>query len=794
MLKNYIRVAFRNLWRHRAFAALNILGLTVGISACLLISLYVQFEWSYDRFNSKADRIFRVVSDIRTPSDNMHIGVTSPAMGVNIQSAFPEVEAFVRISPGSILVRKGDVKFQEDQTMFADSSLFRIFDFPLIYGNPQTALREPNSVVLSESAAKKYFGKSNPIGQHVLLTDGSWDAIVTGLMKDIPENSQIRPEMLVSMTTTNRFDSARDKQWDNFGWLTYILLKPNTNGAALEKKFPAMIEDRDGKEEKQNQMHLSMFLEPLADVHLRSTRGGVDTGNLNNVYVFAIIALFILFIACINFINLTTARSIERAKEVGIRKVVGAERPQLMGQFLGESIILCLISALLSIGICMALFSSFNQLAGQEIMTIGQFFRHPSYLIILFLLALGIGLLAGLYPALVLSSFRPILVLKGRFSSGSKGLMLRKALVITQFTISTGLIVATLVVYTQLHFMRNQDLGFSNRQTIVVDTHGDEHGIAYNQEVKGIGGVLSTAMSSSIPGGGNPGAYSMVQNKKGDMQIANLDLYFVDYDYIPQYKIKVLAGRAFSRSYATDTTHSMIINQAALKTFGYSSPEEALGRKFSQWGREGVIVGVIKDFHFRALQEEIKPLSMRIEPGGCSLLSVSVDGAHIPSVLAEMEKKWKRVIPYRPFSYYFADEFFDRQYRSEDRFGHLFFNFAILAIFISCLGLLGLASYSTLQRTREIGIRKVLGASVPSIVNLLSKEFLLLVGIAFLIATPLAWYGMHRWLTNFAYRISISWWMFVMAGLLAAGIALFTISFQAIRAALTNPVKSLRAE
>jgi len=570
------------------------------------------------------------------------------------------------------------------------------------------------------------------------------------------------------------------------------LLKPGTNAKTLERKFPAFLEKRNGTEMRKGQMFATLFLEPMKDVYLRSTRNGNTTGNINNVYIFSVVAIFILLIACINFINLTTARSTERAKEVGIRKVVGAARIQLARQFIGESVMLCMIAFVLSVIAASLLLSSFNELSGKTVSS--GIFENGQYLLTLFLAAIGIGLLAGIYPALVLSSFKPVIVLKGRFATGTRGIFLRKGLVVAQFSISVALIIGTIVVYDQMSYMRNRELGFSKDQMIVMDTDGDPGKNAFNQAIKSIRAVKSTALSSSVPGSGNPGAYSEIENKKGDLQIANLDLYFVDFDYIDQFKIKVLAGRAFSRDFGTDTTQAMVLNEAAIKMFGYSSPREAVGKRFKQWGREGKIVGVIKDFHFRSLQQPIKPLSMRIEPGGSKLVSANVSAADLPATLAAIESKWKELIPNRPFSYYFLDEFFDKQYRGEERFGKLFLNFAILAIFISCLGLLGLASYSTMQRTKEIGIRKVMGASVSGIINLLSKEFLTLVILSFFIAMPLAWYFMHSWLQDFAYRTKISWWVFVLAGTIAVLIAVFTVSFQAIKAAIANPVKSLRTE
>jgi putative ABC transport system permease protein len=794
MIKNYFKIALRNIWRHRGFSFINITGLSIGITACFFIFMYVAFELSYDKFHTKADRIYRIVTDIKTPSETINTGVTSWAFAPNIKADFPEVESFVRVSGGSFLVRKGSVKFQEENTIFADSAFFKVFDFKLIKGNPKTVLTEQASLVFSKSAAKKYFGNADPVGQTVLISGDAIPAQVTGIMEDMPENSLLKADMIVSMTTlTQKFNKGLDDQWGNYGATSYLLLKPGTNGKNLEAKLPAFMDKRNGAEAKRNQMFATLFLEPLNDVYLHSKRNGQSGGSISNVYVFSIVAVFILLIACINFINLTTARSVERAKEVGIRKVVGAGNGELARQFIGESVILCLIAFIITIILSVVLLPMFNTLSG-KIISPGIFSNWYNIAILLGI-AVAIGLLAGIYPALVLTSFKPVMVLKGKFSTGTKGSMLRKSLVVAQFSISIALIIGTIIVYNQMDFMRNRDLGFSKDQTIVVDSNGDPGKQAFKQSVASLPNVKSTALSSATPGGGNSGAYSEIENKKGDLQIANLDLYFVDFDFIKQYGIKMVAGRAFSRDFmSTDTAQAMLLNEEAIKMFGYTSPQQAIGRRFKQWGREGKIVGVMKDFHFKSLQETIKPLSMRVELNNLNLVSIKISGNNLKGTLADIESKWKQIIPNRPFSYFFLDEFFDRQYRSEERFGKLFLNFSVLAIAISCLGLLGLASYSTYQRTREIGIRKVLGASTPGIVNMLSKDFMILVGISFLIAAPVAWYFMHKWLQDFAYRIDIQWWVFVLSGILAVSVALLTISFQAIKAALTNPVKSLRSE
>jgi putative ABC transport system permease protein len=793
MIRNYFKTAFRNLWKHKIFSFINLTGLAIGMTACFLIFLYVRFELSYDRVHKKADRIYRLVCDTKTPTETLYESITSAPMAINIKRDFPEVEAVVRIEESSFLVRRGDIKFQEERSLYADSAFFSVFDFPLVKGDPRKALTAPLSIVLSESAAQKYFGSSDPMGQTLLLRGDNLVATVTGVMKDFPGNTHFRADMLLSMSTrTQKLNPDMDNQWGNFGYYSYLLLKEGTNAQRLQEKFPAFLERRNGKEMKESQMYYTLLLEPLKDVYLKSKRISPEKGSLSNVYIFSVIAIFILVIACINFVNLTTARAAERAREVGIRKVVGAARNRLIAQFLGESVLICLIAFLLTIFFCSWLLPPFNQLAGK---TIAQsIFENSSYVITLLSLSIGIGLIAGFYPAMVLSGFQPITVLKGRFSSGRKGIVLRQGLVIGQFTVSIVLIAGTLIVYKQLHFMRSRDLGFAKDQMLVMNYYYDRNIQALKSEIDNIPGVLSTSLSSSMPGVSNNIAYSQIENKSGEMQIANLDVYFTDFDFLDQYKIKLIAGRTFSRDLKTDSTEAMIINEEAVKSFGYNSPRDIIGKRFSQWGREGTIIGVIRNFNFQSLHQVVKPLSVRIEPENWHYISIHVTSANLPATLNAIENRWKKAIPNRPFSYFFADEAFDRQYRTEERFGSLFLNFAILAIFISCLGLLGLASYSTMQRTKEIGIRKVMGANVTNIVNLLSKDFLKLVAIAILTASPIAWLTMNKWLQDFSYRIEISWWILALSGLAAIIIAVVTVSFQAIKAAMANPVKSLRTE
>ena len=800
MLKNYFKIAFRNLWKHKVFSIVNILGLAVGMSACFFIFSYVRFETSYDNFHSKGDRIYRIVSDVKTPSETIQSGITIAPLAIYLKKDFPEVEDALRLSTVEVMVKKGDVKFREERSVLADSSLFNVLDFTLIEGNKNTALKEPMSIVFSESVAKKYFGNSNPIGEQVLLTDAGIIATVTGVMKDLPGNSQIKADIFISMSSYKQIfgQELDDNEWTNHGFITYILLRPNTDITAFTNKLPAFMEMHHGAQAKELQMFETLFLEPLQDVYLKSSHTGFTssklfvTGNQKNVYIFSVIAIFILLIACINFINLTTARSVERAKEVGIRKVIGAERFELIRQFIGESVIISMLSFILSVCFCGLALPLFNNLSGKEI--ISSIFSGYVYLLLLFLISLFAGIIAGVYPSIVLSSYKPVAVLKGRFSASSKGLILRKSLVVFQFVISIILIIGTMIVYIQLNYMRNRDLGFNMEHEMVIKTNSDKNKDAFRESLTSIPSVISTCYSSSVPGSFHTSAFSEMQNKNGDLQKTNLNLYFVDFDFINHYNLKIIAGRPFSKDFPTDSTDAMIINESAAVLLGYNLPGEAVGRNFDQWGRKGKIIGVLKDFNYKSLQQKIEPLVMRIDPNNFDLISIKVDANNLPATIKIINDKWNQVIPNRPFDFYFLDDFFNNQYQSEKNFGRLFFYFAVLAIFISCLGLLGLSSYSTIQRKKEIGVRKIMGASIPDIVKLLSSDFIKLVCIAFVIGAPIAWFGMSKWLDDFAYRTNISMWTFALSGTIAITIAFLTISYQAIKAAIVNPVKSMRTE
>jgi putative ABC transport system permease protein len=796
MLKNYFKIAVRNLWRKRAYTMINVTGLAVGMACCFLIFLYVHFELSYDRYNSQADRIYRVVGDVKSSSETLHWHNTPGPMARAMKSEFPEIKETVRLIPGSILVRKGDFKFKEEHSLWADPSIFSIFDFPLKYGDPKRALQEPNSIVLSETAAHKYFGDSNPVGQSILLTGKSFHATVTGIMKDIPENSHIHADMLVSMSTYTELVPWIDTDWDDFNPETYLLLTSGGNPAALQSKFPAFIERYAGDVLKKDHLGYSVKVEPLKGIYLHSVYGAMETGNLNNVYIFSVVALFVLIIGCVNFINLTTARSVERAKEVGIRKCAGAVRNQLLAQFLVESMVVAIISWTAALLLCHILLPVFNQLSG-KIVSAG-ILENTSYPLGLLGLALGIGLLAGIYPAFVLSSFKPIIVLKGRYASGNKGVVLRKFLVVCQFVTSITLIVGTLVVYSQLHFMQIRSLGFNKDQILVIPNNGDSGAIHFKSELAGIPGIQSVSISSAVPGrdynNGNDMGWAEIGNSRNELQRINVDFYNVDVDFLRTYHIKLLAGKTFPAEMKGDSVNRVILNKSAVDKLGYSSCQQAVGSHFSAGGYQATVIGVVDDFHYHSLKEVVQPLCLLTGRGYWYYTSIKVTAGSLSGTIHYLQQIWAKTLPNLPFNYFFLDSDFNNQYSSENRFGRLFLYFSILAIFISCLGLLGLASYNTLQRTREIAIRKVLGASVSGILSLLSKDFIRLVALSFLIACPLSWFAMHKWLQEFAYRVAISWETFVLAGISALLVALFTISFQAIKAALANPVETLKAE
>jgi putative ABC transport system permease protein len=639
MIKNYIKIAFRNLWRHKSFSFINIIGLAVGMTACFLIFMYVRFELSYDKFNQNFSQIYRLNTDIKSPNEVLHWSSASAPMGPALQTDFPEVKADARVFGASFLIESNNQKFQENNISFTDPSIFKLFTFPFIHGNPETALKNPFSIVITETIAKKYFGNTDAMGKTLRL-NAKQPVTVTGVIKDVPLNSHFSFDMLISATTMEKMKLIDMNEWGNFSNFTYLLI-PDANAAAnLQAKLPNFLIKHISEDKRRKGYNYVLFVEPLKEVYMDTFRGAPVNGSMSNVYTFLIIAIFILLIACINFINLTTARATERAKEVGIRKVVGAGKNQLTTQFLGESIIICLISFLFSVLLSMLLLPLFNQLAGK---IISHNIIEHGYIFILFAISLAIGFIAGIYPALVLTNFSITSVLKGKFSTSVKGIFLRKGLVIVQFTISIVLIVGTIIVYNQLNYMRNQSLGFQKDQMMIVDFNGDSVVQSMSEtlknELKQVNGVVSVSGSGTTPGNGNSVAYSEVESRSGSLMSMNMNLYDVDFDFMPQYGMKMVAGRNFSKEFATDTTQSFVVNETAAKNLGYASPKDAIGKKFNQWGRKGQIIGVVQDFHFESLQQNVKPLNLRINPRNINVFTLKIKGGDIPNTIAAVESK-----------------------------------------------------------------------------------------------------------------------------------------------------------
>ncbi|MBB6327526.1 putative ABC transport system permease protein [Algoriphagus iocasae] len=807
MLKNYFKIAYRNLLKKKVYSFINIVGLGIGMACCVLIFMFVQDELSYDQFNEKGDRIFRVVhgyfgedEQANNSREDYWVWGNAP-VGPALELDFPEVEKVVRFSgKGDILFTVGDQTQQEDGIVFMDSTFFEVFSFEFLEGDPKKALVAPYSVVLSETTAKKYFGDQQALGKTLKGSDvagraNAGDYTVTGVMKDSPSNSHLKFNTLLSLST---FYQSRPGIFDAWGYVdtyTYFLVNEQFDQQAFEAKIPEFIKRRASEE---NGPNYTIGIEPLKDVYLRSEvqRQPGETASLSNIYIFSIIGLFILGIAIINFMNLSTARSMERAKEVGIRKSIGADKNSLIFQFLEESLIIVLLAAIISVILVSVALPLMEQLTGKEL----QINRVINWQTIPFFvgIVLIVGLLAGSYPALVLSSFRPVAILKGINKSDAKGANLRKGLVVFQFSLSIALIAGTLIVYTQMSHLLDKDMGFDKEQMLVVDYNYDEQvnnvSSALENELEKNQNIASVAFSRSVPGSHFPNAGTTIENPDGEMVMEGQAIFQVGLDFIDHFNLELVAGRSYSRDYPSDSTSALVINEAAARQYGYSNPADAVGKKFDQWGRAGTVIGVVKDFNYISLHNKVEPLTLPFEAYASRYMSLKLKTEDLPATLSQIEQVWSQLAPHRPFIYSFLDEDFNRQYESDFRFRQIFTTFSILAIFIACLGLLGLATYTAEQRTKEIGIRKVLGANIGSIVGLLSKDFVKLVLIAILVATPVAWYGMNQWLEGFAYHVPVHWWVFLISGVLAVIVALVTISFQAIKAALMNPVKSLKSE
>ena len=796
MFKSYFKIAVRNLMRHKGFSFINIAGLAIGMAACILVALFILDEISYDRYNKDANRIYRVVKDfVNDDGSKLPDATTPPAIGAAVQREIPEVEHMARLYPGwgnKFYVRNGEKKFIEENIYRADSSVFDVFSFSFLKGDPKTAMRAPNAIILTETAAKKYFGNEDPIGK-TLDIDFWPPSVVTAVIKDVPENSHFKFDLLAPLRFTDRAGKPIDINtiWGWYNYYTYVKLKPGADEKVLDKK----IRDVFKKNQPENENYF--YSQLLTSIHLQSNLKWELRPNSDRiyVYVFGVVALFILLIACINYINLTTARSTLRAKEIGVRKVSGAVRAALIRQFLAESIVIAVLSALLALAIAELLLPGINLITQKNLALFGV--PNPWIIggVILFAILIGLG--AGLYPAFYLSSFEPVKVLKGTSLGITSKFNLRKVLVVAQFTISIALIIGTLVVAQQISFIQNAKLGLNKDHVIMVNDFGylsrsERHSL--KNSLQQIPGVKKVAATDGVVGGQNwTNSIRWKESKNGQL----VNFLTVDADYLDALNIELKEGRGFSPAFPSDTSDAIILNETAVKHLGI--PEPAVGQQIV-WDESAdtviyaKVIGVVKDFHFTSMKNEIKPFAFVTDNNRQWYLSVKLAGSDMQQSIQQIKSTWEQQVKSRPFQYFFLDETYAKLYKAEQNFKSIFFYVTVIAIFIACLGLFGLSAFTIAQRTKEIGIRKVLGASVTGIVGMLSADFIKLVAIAALIALPLAWWAMHQWLLDFVYRVNIGWWVFVAAIAVAILIALVTISFQAIKAAVTNPVKSLRTE
>ncbi len=806
MFKNYFKIAVRNLWKNKGFSAINIFGLALGIATCLLIVLYLQNQLGYDRYNEKADRMVRVVFTGKMQGGEIKEADVMPPVAQALKKDFPEVLEATRIRPyGRPRVTYGEKIYKDDDFAFVDSNFFQVFTLPLIKGDPKTALLQPNTIVISKSVAKKYFGDDNPMGKVLTFKDNNAALTVTGEIDEVPVNSHFHFGLFASMSST---PEARIDSWMQSNFHTYLVLPKGYDYKKLEAKLPQEINKYIGPQ-LQKAMGVTMAefnkqgnslafkLQPITEIHLHSNMTGEleASGDITYVYIFSAVAVFMLLIACINFMNLSTASASKRAREVGIRKVMGSLKSQLVRQFLLESLLLTAVALVIALGIVYFALPLFNSLAGQNL----SLNLSTNLWIIPSLLLFGLftGVLAGSYPAFFLSSFNPIAVLKGRFTSGKKSSSLRSGLVVFQFFISILLIIGTTVVYNQLSYIRNKKLGYDKEQVVVVESTywlGKNAG-AFKQQLLQDPRVVSVTASGYLPAGNSNGNNFMAYPDAHSTELVKALRYEVDCNYIQTLGMQMAAGRNFSKEYGSDST-AVIVNETAAKQFGWGA--NAMGHTVSHTENDGkketyTVIGIVKDFHFKSLHEIIAPLVMTMASDNGTMI-VKVKTTDIPGVLGTMKKKWDGFTTESPFSYSFLDDRFNNTYKEEQTVGSIMGIFAGLTIFVACLGLFGLATFTAEQRTKEIGIRKVLGANVTGLVSLLSKDFLKLVAIAFLIASPVAWYFMNKWLQDFAYRIDIGWTVFAVAGLAVVVITVITVGYQSIKAALKNPVEAIKME
>ena len=795
MLTNYLKIAWRNLRKDKFYSLINILGLTIGVTCGLLLLLYVTDELSYDRYHTKADQIYRVVSQIREPDKSFGWNVTQPPLVKTLKQDYPFIENFVRFYPyGRVMFRQGENRFYEDNVFAADSTVFDVFSYPFVQGDPKTALAQPGSVVLTQKTAQKFFGSRNAVGETLQTNDTTFYK-VTGVLADVPKNSHFTFNALISTGPNER---SQNTNWGGFYVTSYLVLPKNFDTKTLESKFPQVYDKYVGPIFKKMGIKVNYELQPLASIHLNSKLEGESNGDMGYVYTFSAVAFFMLLIASINYMNLATARSAKRAKEVGLRKVMGSERGRLVAQFLTESVLMTLLALGASLILVLVLLPFFNTVSGKEI----QFreLLQPQFVLIALAIVVFTGFISGSYPALYLSAFEPAAVLKGSFNAKG-GSFFRKALVVAQFSISLVMLICTWIVYKQLNFMRNHDLGYDREQVLTIDYQQNQPRTRY--------GPLRTALlanpnirsvaTASSPTSNIGGRVIFTVETNAGLKEMGFKPMGIDQDYLKTMGMKLTGGRDFSADIPADTSNGVIINQAVVERLNWKEP---LGKKvmlgsLPQNGQPApptaTVVGVIKDFHQQSLYNPIEPMIMLYRPYN-SVIHIKIQPKDVEKTVAFIGQKWRETYPDRLFEYRFLDQDFESAYQADERRGRIFTAFSALTILIACLGLFGLATFTTEQRVKEIGVRKVLGASVGSIVTLLSKDFTKLVLFSFPIAIPIAWYSMHKWLENFPYKTDIGVWVFVVSCLLTLFICWATVIYQSVKAAMMNPVKSLRSE
>jgi putative ABC transport system permease protein len=792
MWKNYFKIAWRNLKKNKLYSAVNIIGLTIGITSCLLIGLYISHEITYDRFHKNADRIVRVTMDYNFGDAPKQVGITGTKTGPQFKRTFASVEAFARTYKRTRVVGYENKLFEEKNFLYADSSFFRMFSFPLIEGDAAAVLNAPGKIVITQNISKKYFGTQNPVGKVLKVGDMNFE--ITGITPDPPDNSQIQFDFVASFTS---IEDAREENWWEANYVTYLLLDNKKEIAPLRQQVAQYMKEVSKNELKATgSYYLTYHLEPLTSVHLYSSLPGFEpNSSVVYVYVLSAVALLILMIACVNYVNLATAQSAGRAAEISMRKILGAEKKQVFAQFIGESFIIALIAVLLALCTAWMLIPYFNSLSGIKFQA--SVLLSPYLLGALFILGILISLASGAYPALLLSNLKLIKIMKSGFSFSSGG-GVRKSLIVFQFVISIFLIVSTIIILQQLYYIRNKDLGYNKNNIIVLplDDKTFERYTALKAE------ILSLRQVQHVTAARAPVNVEWSDGIKGENgRDITVNAIPSDEDFVKTFDVKIISGTDFSRAdvMQMDTTdddkklkYSFMLNESAAKALGWK-PEDAIGRSISK-GVPGTVKAVVKDFHFHSLHEPITPLIIFLDSRRANSIFIKILPGDIPSALQSLKTIWNQREKHRPFEYHFLDEDFDALYKAEQRTADVFTAFSVMAILLACLGLFALTAYAVFQRTKEIGIRKVLGAGIPDVVFLLAKDFLLLVTIAIVIASPVAWWAMHKWLEDFAYRIDIAWWLFFAAGGLTLLIALITISAQAIKAALMNPVKSLRTE